>query len=127
MTSVALLVPLLLILAAAAVAALFWLTPLRGRLSITRLAQVLALAPLAAFGALLAMQPAIAGGKSLAWSFTWIPSFGLQGGLYFDGLSALFALIVTGIGVLVVVYAGYYFKESPTLTPALSQGERGKA
>ncbi len=124
MNSAVLLLPLAIILAGAAVAALFWLTPLRSRLSITRLAYLLTLAPLAAFVALLAMQPAISGGQSLAWSFTWIPSFGLQAGLYFDGLSALFALIVTGIGVLVVVYAGYYFKETLTLTPALSQGER---
>ena len=120
-----LLVPLAIIFSSAAIAALFWLTPLRGRLSITRLAQMLALAPLAAFVALLFLTPLTAGGQAVAWSFSWIPALGVQAGLYFDGLSALFALIVTGIGTLVVVYAGYYFKETPTLTPALSQGERG--
>ena len=76
------------------------------------------MAPLAAFLTLLLLQPAIAGGKSLAWSVTWIPAFGLQVGLYFDGLSALFALIVTGIGTLVTVYAGYYFKGDAKTTPA---------
>ena len=125
MNSALLVLPLAVILAGAAVAALFWLTPLRGRLSITRLALALALAPLAAFIVLLVMTPATAGGQAVTWSFTWIPSFDLQVGLYFDGLSALFALIVTGIGVLVTVYAGYYFKAAPTLTPTLSQGERG--
>ena len=110
MTSIVLLAPLAIVFAGAAVAALFWLTLLRGRLSITRLASLLALAPLAAFIALLLMTPATTGGQAVTWSFTWIPSFDLQLGLYFDGLSALFALIVTGIGVLVTVYAGYYFK-----------------
>lgn len=32
---------------------------------------------------------------------------------YLDSLSALFALLITPIGTLVVVYAGYYFKNAP--------------
>jgi hypothetical protein len=120
-----LLVPLVIVFASAAVAALFWLTPLAGRLSITRLAWLLALAPLAAFVLLLSFIPAIPNEQALTWSFEWIPALGLHVGLYFDNLSALFALIVTGIGMLVVVYAGYYFKETRALTPTLSQGERG--
>ncbi len=34
---------------------------------------------------------------------------GLNFSLYLDGLSALFGLIITGIGTLVVLYTGYYF------------------
>ena len=107
-----LLVPLAIIFAGALIAALFWLTPLRGRLTITRLAAALALAPLAAFIVLLTFLPASAKAP-LTWSFSWIPTLNLSAGLYFDDLSALFALIVTGIGTLVVVYAGYYFKGDP--------------
>lgn len=107
-----LLAPLAIVVAGAAVAALFWLTPLRGRLPIVSLARLLAVAPLAAFVALLFLTPATSKGQALAWSVAWIPALDLQAGLYFDGLSALFALIVTGIGTLVVVYAGYYFKEA---------------
>jgi NADH:ubiquinone oxidoreductase subunit 5 (subunit L)/multisubunit Na+/H+ antiporter MnhA subunit len=110
MNSAVLLLPLAIILASAAAAAIVWLAPLRRRPAITPLALVLAVAPLAAFIVLVLMTPATAGGQAATWSFTWIPALGLQAGLYFDGLSALFALIVTGIGTLVTVYAGYYFK-----------------
>ncbi len=105
-----LLLPLAIVLAAAMIAAFFWLAPLRRRPAITPLAALLALAPLAAFIALLTFLPSIPKGGALTWSLQWIPALGLRVGLYFDQLSALFALIVTGIGTLVVVYAGYYFK-----------------
>ncbi|MCS6844418.1 MAG: DUF4040 domain-containing protein [Caldilineales bacterium] len=110
MTPALLPLPIALALAAAAVSAAVWLTSLHRRVAITPLAQGLAAAPLAAFVLLLWMQPAIAGGKSLSWSVPWIPALGLSLSLYLDGLSALFALIVSGIGVLVVWYSGYYFQ-----------------
>ena len=42
-----------------------------------------------------------------------MPSLGISAALYLDGLSALFALMVTGIGSLVVIYTGYYLKKDP--------------
>ena len=120
MNPAALLLPLLITLAGTTLAALFWLSPLRGRLTITQLAWLLSLAPLAAFLVLLSFLPAISKGQALTWSFEWIPALGLSAGLYFDSLSALFALVVAGIGTVVVIYAGYYFKESPTP----SEGDR---
>ena len=114
MNPAALLLPLLITLAGTTLAALFWLSPLRGRLTITQLAWLLSLAPLAAFLVLLSFLPAISKGQALTWSFEWIPALGLSAGLYFDSLSALFALVVAGIGTVVVIYAGYYFKESGT-------------
>ena len=44
------------------------------------------------------------------WQIQWLPSIGLHASLYFDSLSALFALLITFIGTLVVIYAGQYFK-----------------
>jgi len=38
----------------------------------------------------------------------WIPSYGLSFDVYLDGLSMLFALLITGIGTLVVLYSIYY-------------------
>ena len=102
--------PLLTILVGALIAAAAGLPGLNGRFTVTRLAWLLALAPLAAFGLLLGAVAQLGRGPALAWRFDWIPSLGLSLSLYFDHLSALFALLVTGVGTLVVVYTGYYFK-----------------
>ena len=102
--------PLLTILVGVLVAAAAGLPSLNRRLTVTKLAWLLALAPLAAFGLLLGAVAQLGSGPALVWRVDWIPSLGLSLGLYFDHLSALFALLVTGIGTLVVVYAGYYFK-----------------
>ena len=102
--------PLLTILAGALVAAAAGLPGLNRRLTATKLAWLLALAPLAALALLLGAVAQLGSGPALVWRFDWLPSLGLSLGIYFDHLSALFALLVTGIGTLVVVYAGYYFK-----------------
>jgi multicomponent K+:H+ antiporter subunit A len=105
-----LLMPLFVTLVGALVAGAAGLPALNRRLTVTRLAWMLALVPLAAFGLILWYVVALGSGPALVWRLDWIPSLGLSAGLYFDHLSALFALLVTGIGALVVVYAGYYFK-----------------
>lgn len=38
----------------------------------------------------------------------WVPSVGINFSIYLDGLSLLFALLITGIGALVVLYSIYY-------------------
>ncbi|SDY50347.1 multicomponent Na+:H+ antiporter subunit A [Evansella caseinilytica] len=38
----------------------------------------------------------------------WVPSLGINFTIYLDGLSLLFALLITGIGALVVLYSIYY-------------------
>ncbi|MGJ3239744.1 MAG: hydrogen gas-evolving membrane-bound hydrogenase subunit E [Anaerolineae bacterium] len=43
--------------------------------------------------------------------FAWVPELGLTLSFYLDGLSLLFGLIVTGIGALIFLYAGYYFDD----------------
>jgi multicomponent K+:H+ antiporter subunit A len=105
-----LLVPLLVTLAGALIAAVAGLAALNRRLTVTRLAWLLALVSLVAFGLILSQAVVLGSGDALFWCLDWIPSLGLSLSLYFDHLSALFALLVTGIGALVVVYAGYYFK-----------------
>ena len=110
-----LILPLLIIFCSAAVPALFVLPALNRRLvqgqpAIVQLSLLLALAPLAAFILLISRLPAIDSGLILTWSFTWLPSLDLSLGLYLDGLSLLFSLIVTFIGILIVIYAGQYFK-----------------
>ncbi len=106
-----LLIPLLLTLTAAALAAACGHPVLNRRLTITQAARLLAALPLAAFIFFLSRLPAIAGGNALTFSVDWMPSLGMRAGLYFDSLSALFLLLVSGIGTLVVIYSGYYFKD----------------
>ncbi|RNA68832.1 Na+/H+ antiporter subunit A [Alteribacter keqinensis] len=38
----------------------------------------------------------------------WVPSLGINFTIYLDGLSLLFALLITGIGALVVLYSIFY-------------------
>jgi NADH:ubiquinone oxidoreductase subunit 5 (subunit L)/multisubunit Na+/H+ antiporter MnhA subunit/uncharacterized MnhB-related membrane protein len=45
-------------------------------------------------------------------SVDWIPSLGITLSFYLDGLSLMFALIITGIGALIFFYAGHYFDEA---------------
>ncbi|MCA9915852.1 MAG: hypothetical protein KC496_21005, partial [Anaerolineae bacterium] len=49
--------------------------------------------------------------NALTQTIPWVPEYGLTFSFYLDGLSLLFSLIVTGIGTLVFLYAGYYFEE----------------
>jgi NADH:ubiquinone oxidoreductase subunit 5 (subunit L)/multisubunit Na+/H+ antiporter MnhA subunit len=106
-------VPLAITLLAAAIAALAGLPAVNRRLSSPMLGWVLALAPLAAFSLILSRLSMLEPGTALSYRLNWLPSLGLGAALYFDHLSALFALLVTGIGALVVIYAGYYFKGDP--------------
>jgi multicomponent K+:H+ antiporter subunit A len=64
-----------------------------------------------ALGALaLALQaaPAMFDGAVLRWRIDWMPSLGLAFGFRMDGLAFLFALLISAIGALVVLYAAYY-------------------
>jgi multicomponent Na+:H+ antiporter subunit A len=46
-------------------------------------------------------------------SVPWVPSLGLSLSFHLDGLSVLFALLITSIGTLVVLYAAQYLAEHP--------------
>jgi multicomponent Na+:H+ antiporter subunit A len=67
-----------------------------------------ALLPLCCFGLLLRYLPAVGAGP-VEWTATWWPSLGLSLSIYLDGLSLLFALIITGVGTLVMIYTRGYF------------------
>lgn len=44
-------------------------------------------------------------------SLPWVPSLGVSLSLQLDGLALLFALVVTGVGTLVLLYAAAYFSK----------------
>ncbi|MGD2076898.1 MAG: proton-conducting transporter membrane subunit [Chloroflexota bacterium] len=108
-------VPILIIFGAATFAALFGLPRLKkqldqGRPTISQISWLLALAPAAAFVILLPLTAQVNQGQVLSWSIEWLPAVGLPITLYLDGLSAFFALLVTFIGTLIIIYTGQYFK-----------------
>jgi multicomponent Na+:H+ antiporter subunit A len=49
-------------------------------------------------------------GAVLTERYPWVPSLGLELSFFVDGLSRLFALLICGIGAIVLVYAGEYLK-----------------
>ncbi len=51
---------------------------------------------------------AVLGGHPVTESFDWVPQLGMALDLRLDGFAALFVLLVSGIGVLVFLYAGPY-------------------
>ncbi|MCQ4161567.1 monovalent cation/H+ antiporter subunit A [Roseomonas sp. GC11] len=52
--------------------------------------------------------PAVAAGGVVRLAIPWVPQLGLELVLRMDGLAAVFAVMVAGIGLLVVLYARYY-------------------
>ncbi len=76
-------------------------------------AWLLALAPLLAFLHFLSLLPMLAAGEVVRGGYVWVPSLDLAFSWLLDGLSVTFALLITGIGALVVLYAGGYLKGHP--------------
>lgn len=63
---------------------------------------------LVAFVATASIYPIVSGGKILHGTLEWLPAYGLNVTLRMDGFAWLFAMLITGIGLLVVIYARYY-------------------
>ncbi|MGY8525439.1 monovalent cation/H+ antiporter subunit A [Paracidovorax citrulli] len=73
-------------------------------------------APLAALGVLATLQREIFAGSVRIWHVQWLDAAGLHLTLRLDGLAFAFALMVLGIGVLVLLYARYYMAKSVSST-----------
>jgi multicomponent Na+:H+ antiporter subunit A len=71
---------------------------------------VLALVPAGLTVYFLSLLPSAAAGGAASASLAWVPALGLTVALRADGLSLIFALLISGIGALVVIYAGGYLK-----------------
>jgi multicomponent Na+:H+ antiporter subunit A len=75
---------------------------------------LLALVPAGLAVALLAAAaPAIARGDALVERYRWAPSLGAELALRCDGLALTFALLITVVGALIVVYADRYLAHDP--------------
>lgn len=69
---------------------------------------LLTLGPLLITAYFIAQAPRIAAGETLSTSLRWIPTLGVDLAFYLDGLSLVFAIIISGIGALVLLYASAY-------------------
>jgi multicomponent K+:H+ antiporter subunit A len=79
-----------------------------GRRSGRGAAWALAAVTSGALGIVLVAAPAVFSGKPVTTGWPWIPGAGLSVSLRLDGLALLFALLILGIGLLVILYARYY-------------------
>ncbi|MBN2162850.1 MAG: DUF4040 domain-containing protein [Pontiellaceae bacterium] len=70
-------------------------------------------APLAMVYWLFARLPEVMHGHPVVQRFTWVEGLGLEAAFRLDGLSLLFALLISGIGSLIVIYTQGYFKGHP--------------
>ncbi|MBK1734351.1 Na(+)/H(+) antiporter subunit A [Halorhodospira abdelmalekii] len=52
--------------------------------------------------------PQIAAGEVAHFHYTWAPGLGLDLSFYVDGLALLFALLISGIGTFILIYASDY-------------------
>ncbi|MEO0390064.1 MAG: proton-conducting transporter membrane subunit, partial [Pseudomonadota bacterium] len=71
---------------------------------------LLALALFALFATAL---PRVAAGETLRYAWDWVPSLGIALSFVIDGLSLTFALLISGIGTLVLLYSNTYLAGHP--------------
>ncbi len=76
-------------------------------------ARAVVLLPAALFVWFSTMIPAVSGGAVLTWEIAWLPQLGIAFGFIVDGLSLLFALLITGIGTFILLYASEYMRGYP--------------
>ncbi len=72
---------------------------------------VLALLPLVGFGWTLAQTNRVRLGNAPVETVSWVPSLGVELAFRMESLQWLMALIVTGIGALVLAYCAWYFSD----------------
>jgi multicomponent K+:H+ antiporter subunit A len=68
-------------------------------------------APAIALAYIVTLIPTVLAGNVVVEYLEWIPSIGLTLSLHLDGLALMFALLILGIGLLIIMYARYYLSE----------------
>ena len=85
-----------------------FLAPWLHRVLGDRCGLVLSLVPLAGAAGYLMMLPQVVAGQAVVFQRAWVPSLGISLDFYIDGLSLLFLLLISVIGVFVTWYAAGY-------------------
>jgi len=63
---------------------------------------------LAALIVLASLAPTVMAGETVMASVPWIPALGLNASLFLDPLGLMFAGMILGIGLLIIIYARFY-------------------
>ncbi|WP_148253531.1 putative monovalent cation/H+ antiporter subunit A [Aidingimonas lacisalsi] len=71
---------------------------------------VMALLPAGLALWLFGQLPAVTAGQTLVFEYAWMPGLDITLTFLLDGLSLLFALLISVIGVFILIYAGGYLK-----------------
>jgi multicomponent K+:H+ antiporter subunit A len=91
------------------------LPPLCERFGRNICAMSAAVGPLLALGLLVSYLPALFEQQVFFFHQSWLPQLGLDLSLRLDGLGMMFALLIVGIGLLVILYARYYLDDKDSL------------
>ena len=67
-----------------------------------------ALVTASSLGLLLSLAPGVFDGQAVLAFQPWVPEIGLNLGFRLDGLSLMFAGLIMGIGLLIILYASFY-------------------
>ena len=67
----------------------------------------------ALFGYFLTFLPAVSSGEAVRLAWEWVPALGISLSFLIDGLSLTFALLISGIGILVLLYSNTYLAGHP--------------
>jgi multicomponent K+:H+ antiporter subunit A len=63
---------------------------------------------LLSLGILLSLAPEVFAGRTVLTRAEWAPAIGLSAGFRLDGLALMFGGLITGMGLLIVIYAAHY-------------------
>ncbi len=85
------------------------------KVSRTACAFATAALPAVALAILISYTPSVLDGERFVERFEWIPAVGLELAFRLDGFALLFALLILGIGLLVILYARYYLSEQDNM------------
>lgn len=69
------------------------------------------LPPAIALAYIASLIPTVLAGNVITESLEWIPAVGLTLSMRLDGLALMFAILILGIGLLIILYARYYLSE----------------
>ena len=65
----------------------------------------------ASLACLASMAPAVFDGQTLLVQYAWVPELGLTAGFRLDGLALMFGFLITGIGLLIILYGHHYLRD----------------
>lgn len=75
---------------------------------------------LAALVLVMAQAPAVLAGQVVASRVEWVPAIGLNASYFLDPLGLMFAGLILGIGLLIVIYAAFYLSAADSSARFLS-------